>query len=45
MGKAKQLILLAEDQLTEYSTEARKIEKLRRKLGFIVPYPQQAAMP
>ncbi|WP_338461361.1 hypothetical protein VZH09_09950 [Synechococcus elongatus IITB7] len=44
MGKAKQLILLAEDQLTEYSTEARKIEKLRRKLGFIVPYPQQAAI-
>jgi hypothetical protein len=26
------LILMAEDELTEYSTEARKIEKLRRKL-------------
>ena len=25
------LIMLAEDQLTEYSTDARKIEKLRRK--------------
>nr|WP_238718174.1 hypothetical protein [Petrachloros mirabilis] len=32
---------MAEDELTEYSTEARKIEKLRRKFGFIVPYPQQ----
>lgn len=38
---AQQLVQMAEDELTEYSTEARKIEKLRRKFGFIVPYPQQ----
>lgn len=34
-------ILLAEDQLTEYSTEARKIEKLRQKIGIVVPFNQQ----
>ncbi len=34
-------ILLAEDQLTEYSTEARKIEKLRQKIGITVPFNQQ----
>ncbi len=36
-----QLLLMAEDELTEYSTQARKIEKLRRKVGLLVPYPQQ----
>lgn len=41
MSQKQQLILMAEDQLTEYSTEARKIEKLRRKFGFAVPYPEQ----
>lgn len=41
MGFAEQLTLMAEDELTEYSTEARKIEKLRRKFGLAVPYPQQ----
>ncbi|NCJ06701.1 hypothetical protein GS597_09315 [Synechococcales cyanobacterium C] len=41
MTLAQQLVQMAEDELTEYSTEARKIEKLRRKFGFIVPYPQQ----
>ncbi|WP_204140409.1 hypothetical protein [Halomicronema sp. CCY15110] len=41
MDKAEQLIRMAEDELTEYSTEARKIEKLRRKFGFAVPYPEQ----
>jgi len=34
-------ILLAEDQLTQYSTEALKIEKLRRKIGIAVPFNQQ----
>ncbi len=34
-------ILLAEDQLTEYSTEARKIEKLRRKIGIALPLVEQ----
>jgi hypothetical protein len=41
MDSIQHLITMAEDQLTEYSTEARKIEKLRRKIGFAVPYPQQ----
>ncbi len=41
---AQKLITLAEDELTEYSTEARKIEKLRRKYSFQVPYPQQGAV-
>ncbi|MEO0458628.1 MAG: hypothetical protein AAF152_18900 [Cyanobacteria bacterium P01_A01_bin.114] len=41
MDQAQKLILMAEDELTEFSTEARKIEKLRRKFGFAVPYPQQ----
>ena len=43
MSHADHLIALAEDQLTEYSTEARKIEKLRPKYGLAVPYPQQKA--
>lgn len=44
MDKAQHLILLAEDELTQYSTEARKIEKLRRKFGLAVPYPEQKAI-
>ena len=44
MSSAQQLVLMAEDELTQYSTEARKIEKLRRKFGFAVPYPQQKAI-
>ncbi|MDY7054621.1 hypothetical protein [Limnospira fusiformis] len=41
MSQKEQLILMAEDELTEYSTEARKMEKLRRKFSCAVPYPQQ----
>jgi hypothetical protein len=44
IDSAEQLIRMAEDELTEYSTEARKIEKLRRKYNFAVPYPQQQAV-
>jgi hypothetical protein len=44
MSKIEQLVAIAEDQLTEYSTDARKIEKMRRKFGFLVPYPQQQAI-
>lgn len=44
MDKAAQLIHMAEDELTQYSTEARKIEKLRRKFSFAVPYPEQKAV-
>ena len=41
MNSIEKLITLAEDELTQYSTEARKIEKLRPKVGLTVPYPQQ----
>jgi hypothetical protein len=41
MDHAQHLIMMAEDELTQYSTEARKIEKLRPKFGLTVPYPQQ----
>jgi hypothetical protein len=44
MSSAEHLIRMAEDELTEYSTDARKIEKLRRKFNFAVPYPQQQAV-
>ncbi|MEM9003560.1 MAG: hypothetical protein AAGE59_08550 [Cyanobacteria bacterium P01_F01_bin.86] len=44
MDKAEKLVRMAEDELTEYSTEARKIEKLRRKFSFAVPYPEQKAV-
>lgn len=44
MTPAEQLVRMAEDELTEYSTEARKIEKLRRKYSFAVPYPKQKAV-
>ena len=41
MNSIETLITMAEDELTQYSTEARKIEKLRPKVGLTVPYPQQ----
>lgn len=44
MDKSQTLIRMAEDELTEYSTEARKIEKLRRKFGLTVPFPEQKAI-
>jgi hypothetical protein len=44
MNQAEKLIWTAENELTQYSTEARKIEKLRRQFSFIVPYPEQKAI-
>lgn len=44
MNTAERLIRMAEDELTEYSTEARKVEKLRRKYSFAVPYLEQKAI-
>lgn len=41
MGQYDRLILMAEDELTEYSTDARKIEKLRRKIGISVTLAEQ----
>jgi hypothetical protein len=41
MDQLERLIKMAEDELTEYSTDARKIEKLRRKIGLSVSVAQQ----
>lgn len=41
MQQLQRMILMAEDELTEFSTEARKIEKLRRKIGLSVPIGEQ----
>ncbi|RCJ18537.1 hypothetical protein A6S26_28700 [Nostoc sp. ATCC 43529] len=41
MGQLERLLLMAEDELTEYSTDARKIEKLRRKIGLSVSAAEQ----
>ncbi len=41
MEQLKRLLLMAEDELTEYSTNARKIEKLRRKIGLSVSAAEQ----
>jgi hypothetical protein len=41
MGQYERLILMAEDELTQYSTDARKIEKLRQKIGLSVSRREQ----
>jgi hypothetical protein len=41
MSQIERLVMLAEDQLTEYSTDARKIEKLRQKIALSVSPAQQ----
>ena len=42
MSQLERLLLMAEDELTQYSTDARKIEKLRQKIGISVsPREQQ----
>ncbi|MBA2748679.1 MAG: hypothetical protein H0U45_08045 [Tatlockia sp.] len=41
MEQLNRLLLMAEDELTEYSTTARKIEKLRRKIGLSVSVAEQ----
>ena len=40
----ERLILMAEDELTQYSTDARKIERLRRKIGLSVSLAEQKAI-
>jgi hypothetical protein len=32
---------MAEDELTQYSSDARKVEKLRRKMAFVPPAERQ----
>ncbi|MEC4813776.1 MAG: hypothetical protein SAK29_10980 [Scytonema sp. PMC 1069.18] len=41
MGQYERLILMAEDELAQYSTDARKIEKLRQKIGLSVSAKEQ----
>lgn len=41
MSETERLVLMAEDELTQYSTDARKIERLRRKIGISVPPARQ----
>jgi hypothetical protein len=41
MAEFERLILMAEDELTQYSTDARKIEKLRQKIALSVPIAEQ----
>ncbi len=44
MGQYERLVLMAEDELTEYSSDARKIEKLRQKIGLSVTRAEQKAV-
>ncbi len=41
MNHLEHMLKMAEDELTEYSTDARKMEKLRRKIGLAIPREQQ----
>lgn len=41
MEQLQRLLQMAEDELTQYSTDARKIEKLRRKISFSVSLAEQ----
>ncbi len=41
MGQYDRIILMAEDELTQYSTQARKIEKLRQKIALSVTMDEQ----
>lgn len=41
MGQLERLVLMAEDELTQYSTDARKMEKLRQKIGLSVSLAEQ----
>ncbi|BBC23910.1 hypothetical protein [Pseudanabaena sp. ABRG5-3] len=41
MSKLERLIMLAEDELVQYSTTARKIEKLRQKISLSLNVAEQ----
>ncbi|MEW6492298.1 MAG: hypothetical protein AB1589_07250 [Cyanobacteriota bacterium] len=41
MDQLEHMIKMAEDELTQYSTDARKMEKLRRKIGLAISREQQ----
>lgn len=42
MSQYERLVTLAEDELTQYSTDERKIQKLRQKIGLSVSREEQA---
>lgn len=42
MSQLERLVLMAEDELAQYSTDARKRQKLRQKIGISVPPAEQA---
>ena len=44
MSQTERLVMLAEDQLVEYSTDARKVEKQRQKIALSVPPKQLKAI-
>lgn len=44
MGQYERLIMMAEDELTQYSTDARKLEKLRQKVGLSVSPAERQQM-
>ncbi|MFM5979980.1 MAG: hypothetical protein ACKO9I_05415 [Sphaerospermopsis kisseleviana] len=44
MSQLEKFLKMAEDELTEYSTDARKIEKLRRKISLSLSLVQQRQM-
>jgi hypothetical protein len=41
MSQYERLVMMAEDELVEYSSDARKIEKLRRKIGLSISADEQ----
>jgi hypothetical protein len=41
MSQYERLVMMAEDELTQYSTDARKMEKLRQKIGISVSRTEQ----
>jgi len=41
MGQRERLVLMAEDELVQYSTDALKMERLRRKIGLSVSRAEQ----
>jgi hypothetical protein len=41
MEQLERLLKMAEDELTEYSSDARKMEKMRRKIGLSLSKMQQ----
>lgn len=44
MSQLEKFLKMAEDELTEYSTDARKMEKLRRKISLSLSLAQQQQM-